>query len=428
MHRADSRGKRTVIKPAESCRGLRVLLVATYPPPFGGIATHLTTLIPGLKQRGAEDIAVLSFGDHDAVEQRDDFTLYRFNLKQAAKFLGPPSAWPVVAATLRALGGQSLGAKPLLLETLKAVLCDMVARQHDSRVVSFYASEASLQLLPLARHWGTRRRTVLTVFGEVYSEPAFMQRHRALYAELFAQPHAVLSSSRHCASSFASIGIQRTIEPVYYGVRLDGVTSAALRAQFRREHGLAEQDVVVLFVGRFSKEMGLDVLLRATPGILEADPRIRIVIAGGKAELSAEAAAVAEQHVGRVIVIENLPLSQQDALYSAGDMLVAPSFNQRACMGMAIKEAMAATLPVIASVGGGVPEAVVDSETGFLIPLDASGAVDVDAFSQAVLRLARDPRLRTRLGGAGRRRAESIFAYDVTNERMATIFMSAMKS
>jgi glycosyltransferase involved in cell wall biosynthesis len=417
-----------LIKPAESCRGLRVLLVATYPPPFGGIATHLTTLIPGLKQRGAEDIAVLSFGDQDAVEKRDDFTLYRFDLKRAAKLLARPSSWPVAAATLRALGGRSLGAKVLLLETLKAVLCDLIARRHGSQVVSFYASEASLQLLPLARHWGPRRRTVLTVFGEVYSEPEFMQRHRALYAELFSHPHAVLSSSRHCASSFASIGIQRAIEPVYYGVRLNGVTSAALRSQFRRERGMADDDVVVLFVGRFSKEMGLDVLLRASPGLLAADPRIRIVIAGGKAELSREAVALAQQHDGRVVVIENLPFSQQEAVYSGGDMLVAPSFNQRACMGMAIKEAMAAALPVIAGVGGGVPEAVVDSETGFLIPLDASGAVDVEAFSQAVLRLAGDPQLRSRLGEAGRRRAESIFAYDVTNERMATIFMSAMKS
>lgn len=417
-----------MIKPAQSCRGLRVLLVATYPPPFGGIATHLTTLVPGLKQRGAEDIAVLSFGDKDSVEKHDEFTLYRFNLKSAAKFLARPSAWPVIAATLRALGGRSLGAKTLLLETLKAVLCDMVARKHRSKVVSFYASEASLQLLPLARYWGKRRATVLTVFGEVYSEPEFMQRHRSLYAELFAHPHAVLSSSRHCASSFASIGIDRTIEPVYYGVRLDGVSSAALRSQFRRERGIAEDDIVVLFVGRFSKEMGLDVLLRAAPGLLAGDPRIRLVIAGGKAELSAEAAALAQQHDGRAVVIENLPFSQQDAVYSAGDMLVAPSFNQRACMGMAIKEAMAAGLPVIASVGGGVPEAVVDNETGFLIPLDGSGAVDVEQFSNAVRRLAADAQLRTQLGEAGRRRAESIFAYDVTNERMAGIFMSAMKS
>jgi starch synthase len=268
----------------------------------------------------------------------------------------------------------------------------------------------------------------LTVFGEVYSAPEFMRRHQRLYAELFAKPHAVLSSSRHCANSFASIGIVRTIEPLYYGVRLDGVTSAAQRSEFRNAKGIGEDAVVVLFSGRCSREMGLDVLLRAAPALMATSPAVRLVMAGAQAELSNDAAALAQNHPDRITLIENLPFSQQEAVYSAADILVAPSYNQRACMGMAIKEAMAAGLPVVASMGGGVPEAVIDGETGFLIPLDATGAVDVELFTNAVLRLVNDPSARERLGNAGRRRAEQIFAYHVTNQRMADVFMSAMKA
>ena len=139
-----------------------------------------------------------------------------------------------------------------------------------------------------------------------------------------------------------------------------------------------------------------------------------------------QAAALAAKYPDRVLVMEDVPFAKQAALYSAADFLVAPGFDQRACMGLAIKDAMAAALPVLAGAGGGVPEAVVDGETGFLIPLDQSGGVDVDRFVDCVLHLAEDPAMRKRLGSQGRRRAEELFGVEKTNQRMAKIFMSVM--
>jgi glycosyltransferase involved in cell wall biosynthesis len=71
---------------------------------------------------------------------------------------------------------------------------------------------------------------------------------------------------------------------------------------------------------------------------------------------------------------------------------------------VSIIEAMAAGLPVVATAVGGVPELVVDGETGVLVP-----ARDVDALARALGRLVRDPELRARLGEAGRKRAEALF-------------------
>ena len=67
-------------------------------------------------------------------------------------------------------------------------------------------------------------------------------------------------------------------------------------------------------------------------------------------------------------------------------------------------EAMAAARPVVATCVGGVPDVVLDGETGLLV---ASG--DVDAFARAVERLLRDPDLRRRYGKAGRERAATDF-------------------
>lgn len=418
----------TTIDAPDACAGLRVLLVGTYPPPFGGIASHLVSLIPGLKERGAEDIAVLSFSRDEGVERRDGFTLHRFNLRRQVRRLLHPASWPVLARAFWLLGRHRLGIKNLITESVKAALINYVAERHGSNVASFYQSDMNIQLLPLGRLWRNKRAIVLTVFGEIYEQVSsnLLDRHRRLFRELISLPAAVLSSSCHCARSFSAIGVTRPIEPVYYGVETANVTSAALRSQFRDTHRIRPEEVVVLFMGRFSKEMGLDVLLATAPELLEKSSAVRLVIAGARGEYSERATQLGAANPDRVLVLQDVPFKQQALIYSAADLFVAPSFNQRACMGMAIKEAMAAALPVIGGAGGGVPEAVVHGETGFLVPLATSGAVDAGQFIAHVLQLVEDRQTRTRLGRAGRRRAEQLFSYEKTNQRMAEIFMSAL--
>jgi glycosyltransferase involved in cell wall biosynthesis len=407
---------------------LRLLIVATYPPPYGGIATHLTKLIPGLHQQGAADICVVSFSDHDVSEQRDGFTLYRFNVTDHISRIAHPRNWRVAANVMATMTPHGFSPRMQLRETVKALLIDLVARSHDSNVVSFYHCNMSMQLPGLARLWKQRRSTVLTVFGEIYetSSRSLIRDHAAFFRGLFDVPAAIASSSRHCAGAYAEIGVKRHIEPVYYGVDLSGPGSVAPGRRWREGHGVSAQDVVVLFMGRLSREMGVDVAVTAAPSILREDASIRIVLAGAPGDESEATHALANEHPGRVIIEENVSFAEQGVLYDAADMLVAPTFNQRACMGMAIKEGMAAGLPVVAGAGGGVPEAVVDRETGLLIPLDANGAVDARLFADAVVRLANDASLRERLGGAGRRRAEELFAHERTNRRMAEMFRAAL--
>jgi glycosyltransferase involved in cell wall biosynthesis len=77
---------------------------------------------------------------------------------------------------------------------------------------------------------------------------------------------------------------------------------------------------------------------------------------------------------------------------------------------LSILEAMAAGLPVVSSRVGGVPELVVDGETGLLVPPG-----DPEALAVALGRLVADPGLRRRLGAAGRERTQRCF--DVRRQR-----------
>src|SRR3954470_16762049 len=136
-----------------SCKGLRLLIVGPYPPPFGGIASHLVTLVPGLRRRGAEDIAVVSFGSKDEVTDIEGAKVHRFETAKHANELARPGGWRALAASVGTLSGGGLAARAILREATKAMLIDRVARAHSSNVVSFYQSDLSLAMMPCSRMW-----------------------------------------------------------------------------------------------------------------------------------------------------------------------------------------------------------------------------------------------------------------------------------
>jgi glycosyltransferase involved in cell wall biosynthesis len=89
-------------------------------------------------------------------------------------------------------------------------------------------------------------------------------------------------------------------------------------------------------------------------------------------------------------------------LLAVSDVFVLSSRSEG--LPMSVIEAMAAGLPVVASAVGGVPELVIDGETGVLVPPG-----DARALASALRRLLADPELRRQMGDAGRRRAEQLF-------------------
>ncbi|ALJ33962.1 glycosyltransferase [Azospirillum brasilense] len=107
-----------------------------------------------------------------------------------------------------------------------------------------------------------------------------------------------------------------------------------------------------------------------------------------------------------VLILGQQSSSDLTALYAAADLMVWPAVNE--AYGMALLEAQAAGLPVVAGRTGGVPDVVRDGMTGLLPPVG-----DVEAFAAAVRALLGDPGKRRRFGEAARRIAAA--EHDLTN-------------
>jgi glycosyltransferase involved in cell wall biosynthesis len=162
----------------------------------------------------------------------------------------------------------------------------------------------------------------------------------------------------------------------------------------------------VISVGRFAFPKDFDTLASALARI-RLD--YRAVLVGDGPELLQVSAAL-RRH-GLIPRVELLG-ARRDVphLLASADIFVLSSRSEG--FPVSILEAMAAGLPVLASDVGGVAEAVVDGETGSLVP-----AGDAAALARALERLLADPALRSRLGERGRERARRFF--DVETFRFA---------
>ncbi|MET0147477.1 MAG: glycogen synthase [Ilumatobacteraceae bacterium] len=188
---------------------------------------------------------------------------------------------------------------------------------------------------------------------------------------------------------------------------------------------------MVVFVGRITRQKGVPHLLRAA---LDFDPVAQVVLLAGAAdtpELADEtAAAVGRLRAARdgVVWITDM-VSRDDVIevLSHATVFVCPSIYEP--LGIVNLEAMACSTAVVASDVGGIPEVVVDGETGRLVHYDAADPAAFEAgLAAAVNELVRDPALAEKMGVAGRARAVAEFGWETAARRTVEIYESALRS
>lgn len=211
----------------------------------------------------------------------------------------------------------------------------------------------------------------------------------------------IIVNSRAVARRFTGAAARR-VRCVYNGVDLKRFSPRQPRAGLRQAAGVTGEGPVIVSVGRFVAYKGYDHLLEAAHLLARDHPAVEWVIAGDgelRGELDAQCRRLSlGQRVHFLGWREDLP-----DLLSLADLFVSPAVGEH--FGRVLIEAMAMGKAVVATRSGGVPEIVVDGETGVLVhPADPA------ALAEAVTGLLADPARRQRLGQAGRLRAETDFS------------------
>ncbi len=177
-----------------------------------------------------------------------------------------------------------------------------------------------------------------------------------------------------------------------------------------------------------TNEKGFDLVLSAMPGLLARFPRLRLLIAGDgwvRADLERQAA-----ELGVADSVQFLGWVHPDRITDIINEATVVLMPSRVPEGFGLISLQAAQLarPVVATRVGGVHEAVVDSETGYLVPTE-----DSPAMARAITSLLAEPDRATAMGRAGQRRANDLFsweshvsAYDELLQRVAEFATSSV--
>jgi len=170
---------------------------------------------------------------------------------------------------------------------------------------------------------------------------------------------------------------------------------------FHRER--KREALTVGCVGNFHRAKGHAVLLEAARGVLEKHPKVKFALVGGgkrKGQLMEIA-----RGFGVAGSVEFLGYRHDIAeVLGERDVYVQPSLSEGLCM--AVIEAMATGLPVVGTNVGGIPESVVESVNGFLVPPGDPGRLE-----EKILQLVEDPLLREQMGREGRRIVEEKYGF-----------------
>jgi len=390
---------------------MRVLLVANTLPPrdVSGVGEQVLQLAAGLRAIGHE-VEVLGRGPEGA---------------RGPKLLFPLFAVPAVRRALRRFRPhvvqvhESDGALAALAVAVAAPTLDPPPLLAALLQVSYVEERRAVRPLVAA---GGGRHT-----GEVLGRPGAVERRfrwaKAPLQIALGRLTAAIADLVLAPSAATAAELTRD-----YGADRIAVVPNATGARWWEERSAGTADPAVpdssarsgdlLFVGRLRLRKGVEVLLAALAELRGRGVAARLTIAGdGEHRAALESAAAALELGGAVDFLGRCDARRIAALLAGAGALVVPSIYEG--MPLVVLEAMAAGVPVVASAVAGIPEVVVDGETGWLVPPEAPAAL-----AGALAAVLTDPAEAARRGAAGRRRVEERYR----PEAVARVWEAAVRS
>ncbi len=355
---------------------MKLLLINyEYPPVGGGAAVATRSLATALHAAGHEVVVLTAAtGSEPRVRVEGGVTVHR------------------VACLRRGVHDIGLFGALTFLVTAAVRLPSIIRRAAFDCALFYFVVPTGL-LAPL---WSllARKPYVVALRGSDvpgYAEDPGLVRLHTLLKPVTA---GILRRASHVVAN--SDGLRDLARRAFSAQSVLVIANGVESADFRPDSGRQQQATAVraLCVARLIHRKGIDLLISAL-----ADPRcqnVELDLVGSGPALDALIAACRAAGIeSRVNFLGHIDNGELPLVYQRADLFVLPSRSESCSM--ALLEAMASGLPVVATRIGGTPELVQDGLNGFLVPVD-----DVEALAHRIGQIAASADLRLRMGAASR--------------------------
>jgi len=247
---------------------------------------------------------------------------------------------------------------------------------------------------------------------------------KTAYAGTIRFADAVIANSKDTAERIRKFAYVSNPYVVYNGVELQDFNRDKQKSRdvIGSELGLDPEWLRVINIGNICRRKNQIDLIYAASQILALYPKTYFILVGNYKELDyleQLKRLVNQCNIKQNIIFHDYTPNVGDYLCGSDLMLHTAETEPQ---GIAILEAMAADLPVVAYRVGGIGESIVDGESGFLVPFG-----DVNGLTQTICRLINNPQKRKRMGDAGYQRIKQNFTAEMTVNAVLDIICQTLQ-
>ena len=258
---------------------------------------------------------------------------------------------------------------------------------------------ADICAIPVARMLGVK--TISTCHGFISNDKKLILYNKANLC-VIKLCHKIIAVSVCIKNQLLDAGVKShkiTVIPNAVETDFEASEIKCLRNKKRMELQINDDELVIGYLGRLSTEKGVKFLIEAVADLIGAGFPVRLLIVGDGDERTNLEAQVAKSGVAQMVIFAGFQ-SETQCWLSAFDLFVLPSLTEGTPL--ALLEAMALGLPVVASNVGGVPNVVTDGQDGLLVE-----AGSVESIVKAIDCIIRDTVLYKKLSKEASKKIKS---------------------